>query len=107
MTRFSYSSGAQPRADEHIELIGSLKKASVIATVSVSESLLKTARGLLAPAIGRRHTYKEFLVPSNGSVDLRGIDLAFCDSLCVQSLAGARSTTNLLLRVASNIWQPR
>ena len=77
-------------ADEHIELIPSSRKVSVIATASVSGRLLKTARGLFAPAIGRRHTFKEFLVPSNGRVDLPGIDVAFCDSLAMPVVACAR-----------------
>ena len=68
-------------ADEHIDLIRSLRKPSIIAVVSVSESLLKTARSLLAPAIGRRHTFREFLLPRSERIELRGIDVAFCDSL--------------------------
>jgi DNA-binding transcriptional regulator YhcF (GntR family) len=49
-------------ADEHLDLIRSLKKPSIIAAVSVSESLLKTARSLFAPAMGRRHAFREFLL---------------------------------------------
>jgi GntR family transcriptional regulator len=72
------------RADGHLNLIRGLKKPSVIAAVSVSPSLLKTARALLAPAIGRRHTFKEFLVTEGKRrTELRGIDLAFCDSLAM------------------------
>jgi GntR family transcriptional regulator len=68
-------------ADEYLDLIRGLKKPSIIAAVSVSESLLKTARSLFAPAIGRRHTFRQILSRQQGRVDLRGIDLAFCDSL--------------------------
>jgi hypothetical protein len=54
-----------------------LKEPSVVAVVSVSRSLLKTARGLFAPAIGRRHTFREVLLKG---ADLRGVDIAICDS---------------------------
>jgi DNA-binding transcriptional regulator YhcF (GntR family) len=70
-------------AGEHLSLIRRLRNPSVVAVVSVSESLLKTARGLLAPAIERRHTFREFLAPRAGHIDLRGIDVAFCDSLAI------------------------
>lgn len=38
------------QATEHIDLIRKLQNPSIIAVVSVSESLLRTARSLLAPA---------------------------------------------------------
>jgi GntR family transcriptional regulator len=44
------------QAAEQVDLIRKLQKPSVVAVVSVSELLLKTARSLLAPAIGRKHT---------------------------------------------------
>jgi GntR family transcriptional regulator len=71
------------KADEHAELIRKLRKPSIIAAVSVSESLLIRARGMFAAAIGRRHTYREVLMPAKGRVDLAGVDLAFCDSLSI------------------------
>ena len=49
-------------ADEYVEMVRNLRDPSVISVVSVSEILLKTARGLLAPALGRRHELREFLV---------------------------------------------
>jgi GntR family transcriptional regulator len=73
-------------ADQHLDLIRSLKKPSIIAAVSVSESLLKTARSLFAPAIGRRHTFREFLLPQGQHIELRGIDVAFCDSLAMPTV---------------------
>jgi GntR family transcriptional regulator len=77
-------------ADEYLDLIRSLKKPSLIAAVSVSESLLKTARSLFAPAIGRRHTFREFLLPQSKRIDLRGIDVAFCDSLAMRTVSCRR-----------------
>jgi GntR family transcriptional regulator len=83
-------------ADEHIKLIRELAEPSVIGVASVSKMLLKTARGLLAPALGERHTLKEFLVTPGGKADLRGVDLAFCDSL---AMAKARSRNKIHYRL--------
>jgi GntR family transcriptional regulator len=71
------------QADEHAGLIRALKTPSIIAAVSVSESLLVRARSMFAAALGRRHTYRELLMPAKGRVDLGGVDLAFCDSLSI------------------------
>jgi len=70
-------------ADEYVEMVRNLRDPSVISVVSISEILLKTARGLLAPALGRRHELREFLVVSGDQPDLRAADIAFCDSLVV------------------------
>jgi hypothetical protein len=72
---------AYSRADEQVDLIRNLKSPSIVAVASVSESLLKTARSLLAPAIARKHTFQEFLLSSTDPIKLNGVDLAFCDSL--------------------------
>lgn len=74
------------RADEHVALIQGLKKPSLIAAVSISESLLKTARSLFASAVGRRHTFRKLALPRNGRLELRGIDVAFCDSLAMSAV---------------------
>lgn len=73
-------------ADEHVELIRSLKKPSIIVAVSVSESALKTARGFFAPAVGRRHTLREILLRKSGRIDLPGVDVAFCDSVAMSAV---------------------
>jgi GntR family transcriptional regulator len=72
------------KAGEQVELIRKLKKPSIVAAVSVSESLLIRGRGLFAAAIGRRHTFREVLMPAKGRVDLSGVDLALCDSLSIR-----------------------
>jgi hypothetical protein len=77
-------------ADQHVDLIRNLKKPSIIGAVSVSQSLLKTARSLFAPAIGRRHTFREFLIAQNQDIELRGIDVAFCDSLAMRTVSCRR-----------------
>lgn len=77
-------------ADEPLDTIQDLREPSVIAMVSVSEALLRTASGLLAPAVGRRHSYREFLISRRSKADLRGVDLAICDSLAMSVATGAR-----------------
>ena len=74
-------------ADRHIEFIRKLKKSSIVAAVSASESMLKTARSLFALAIGRKHTFQAILFSRMGPTDLRGIDLAFCDSLAFNTVS--------------------
>ncbi|MFL6426919.1 MAG: GntR family transcriptional regulator [Acidobacteriaceae bacterium] len=74
-------------ADEHLELIRKLTRPSIVAVASVSESLLKTARGVFAPAIGRKHVFQEHLLPMNNKLKLEGVDLVFCDSLAMKLVA--------------------
>ena len=69
------------RADEHVVLIRKLQNPSIVAVVSVSESVLKTARSFLAPELGNRHTLKELLVAQETSIKLDAADLVFCDSI--------------------------
>jgi hypothetical protein len=68
-------------ADEHVERIRKLQQPSVVAVVSVSQAFLVAARSLLAPAVGRRHTLTEYLLPLENPKVLRVADLIFCDSL--------------------------
>src|SRR5262249_7392179 len=46
-------------ADEHVERIRSLAQPSTIAVVSASRVFLTVARGILAPAVGQRHSLEE------------------------------------------------
>jgi hypothetical protein len=50
----------------------------------------KTARSLFAPAIGRQHTFREFLIVQDEGIELRGIDVAFCDSLAMHTVSCRR-----------------
>jgi GntR family transcriptional regulator len=70
-------------ADEHVAFIRNLSEPSIIGVASVSEMLLKTARSLLASALGQRHALREFHLLQQGPVDLRIVDVAFCDSLAM------------------------
>jgi len=85
-------------ADGLLGAIHNLREPSVIAMVTVSEALLRTASGLLAPAVGRRHSYREFLLTRRGKVDLRGIDVAICDSLTMSVATGTHKVHYRLLQ---------
>ena len=78
------------QAAEHVDLIRKLKNPSIVAVVSVSEGLLRTAKGLLAPAMGRKHTLDEVLVVKGAPVKLETVDLAFCDTITVSMVRSRR-----------------
>lgn len=88
-------------ATEHAELIRRLDRPSTIAAASVSGSLLKTARSLFAPALGRRHTFQEVLLNKASGIDLPGIDLAFCDSIAMRAVSARRKIHYQLVSLAS------
>jgi DNA-binding transcriptional regulator YhcF (GntR family) len=59
-------------ADDHLNVIHNLIHASTVGVISVSAVFLKTARGLLAPAIGGRHSFHEFLLQLPGTDAIPG-----------------------------------
>jgi hypothetical protein len=67
--------------DEHIKTIHALQKPSTIAVVSISQVVLNSARGILAPVIGDRHTLREYLLPSENLRGLEVTDLVLCDMI--------------------------
>jgi GntR family transcriptional regulator len=72
---------AYSRAEEHLDTIRALQQPSIVAVASISKSLLKTARSLLAPAIGKKHVFREILVSGSGQMKADGADLVFSDSV--------------------------
>lgn len=68
-------------ADDQLKWIGKLKDPSIIGIASASRAFLRTAKSLLAPVVGSRHTLKERLVNTSEAVDFREADIVFCDSL--------------------------
>ena len=68
-------------AEPEIRLVRNLREPSAIAAVSISELFLQTARGVLAPALGRRHTLREYLLLSEKPGTLDGYRFVFCDSI--------------------------
>jgi DNA-binding transcriptional regulator YhcF (GntR family) len=65
--------------DKHLKMIHQLRKPSTIAVVSISQAVLQTARGVLAPVIGQRHTIREYLLPAETPQGLEVTDLVLCD----------------------------
>ncbi len=68
-------------AENHLALIRALSEPSVIGVASISKTFLKTARSLLAPLVGRRHTMNALLLSSDRRRTLDGFDVVFCDSV--------------------------
>lgn len=68
-------------ADEHLEVLRRLEQPSVVAVVSVSAAVLQTARGLLAPALGRRHVMRDFIFPWEDPKAVQAADVVFADSV--------------------------
>ncbi|MEE8461154.1 MAG: GntR family transcriptional regulator [Acidobacteriota bacterium] len=67
--------------DEHIKTIQALQKPSTIAVVSISQAVLNTARGILAPVVGDRHSMREYLLPCENLRRLEVTDLVLCDMI--------------------------
>jgi len=88
-------------AADQLALIRNLRHASMVAVVSVSEVFLKTARSLLAPAIGERHTLCEFRFPLNDPSTLRAFDVLFTDSIASCQLKHPRLVPYRLIQPAS------
>lgn len=77
-------------ADEHVRMVRQLRQPSIIAIVSVSELFLQTAKGLLAPAISRKHTLQEYFWPKEKDRNIRAADVVFCDSITRRHVKAAR-----------------
>lgn len=88
-------------ADDLVEVLQNLQEPSVIALVSVSHDVIETARGLLAPVIGQRHTIYGLVLPLKGPNDLDGADLIFCDSIARRQLKVGKSIHYRLVSAAS------
>jgi DNA-binding transcriptional regulator YhcF (GntR family) len=77
-------------ADEHLKLIRSLKRPSVIAVVSSSGLFLEVARSLLAPAMGKRHELREIHLENEQPTAARAADVIFCDTLAKRSVRSSK-----------------
>ena len=76
--------------DDLAKQVADLRQPSVVAAVSASETVLRTARSLFAPAALLGHTLCEFLYPLKVGEDVSGADLVFCDALALPSIRHAR-----------------
>jgi DNA-binding transcriptional regulator YhcF (GntR family) len=88
-------------ADDCVERIRKLRNSAVVAVASVSQVFLKTARSLLAPAVGRRHSLCEFLLPLDNPRALRAADLIFCDSVALGQVRSSKAVHYRLVATAS------
>ena len=69
-------------ANQHVELVRGLQRPSMIALVSISEYFLRTARGVIAPVAGQRHSMREYLLTADDHPDTLGAaDIVICDSV--------------------------
>jgi GntR family transcriptional regulator len=85
------------QASEQVNLIRKLPTPSIITVVSVSESLLRTARSLLAPAIGRRHELNEVLVVEDAPMNLGAADIVICDTIAASAVRSRGKVTYRLI----------
>ena len=67
--------------DAILEGIRRLKTPSLVAVVSVSAYFLETARSLLAPAVGRRHSMQGYLMVRNRCERIGAVDVLICDAI--------------------------
>ena len=72
-------------ADDHVETVRSLLEPSNIFIVSTSARFLQTARAILAPAVGTRHSLREIFL-SDDAPSMAGADILFCDSIARQMI---------------------
>jgi hypothetical protein len=83
-------------AETHFEAVRKLTRSSIIAVVSVSETFLKTACGILAPMTGPRHTLIECLIDEHKDDPIPSADLLFCDVITFPRLR-TRSRANKVI----------
>ena len=68
-------------ADELVSMVRAMKNPALVAVVSISPYFLETARGVLAPHIGKRHSLETYCLGEGENKDLTAADLVFCDTL--------------------------
>jgi len=88
-------------ADEQLSLIRKLPNPAMIAIVSVSGVFLKTARSLLAPAVGEQHTLSDFRFPLGDPRALKAFDLIFADSIAFRQLRHTQLVLYRLIQASS------
>ena len=86
--------------DEHVKMIHQLKRPSTIAVVSISQVVLQTARGVLAPILGDRHTLRVYLLPVDDTSGLAVTDLVLCDVICYRQVSARKSVLYRLVSPA-------
>jgi len=99
------------QAAEQVNLIRKLRHPSIVAVVSASELILKTARSLLAPAIGKEHTLNEHLVVPGAPINPGAADLVICDTIAMSMVRSRHKVhyrlvaTDCLEHIATSLTQ--
>jgi len=83
-------------AEAHFEVVRKMTHPSVVAIVSISETFLKIACGLLGPRIGTRHTLIECLVDERKNARIPAADLLFCDAVTFPRVHAHRRAKNAI-----------
>ena len=91
----TFSSGS-----EQLEMVRQLREPSTIAVVSISEFVLETARGVLAPVVGQRHTLREYLLPHQNPGSLGATDLVICDMIAARRVEARKKVEYRLISPA-------
>ena len=85
-------------ANQHVELVRGLQRPSLIALVSISEYFLRTARGVLAPVAGQRHSIREHLLTAEDHPDTFGAsDIVICDSVAYRVVCSRAKREKVVL----------
>jgi len=79
-----------------IEKVRLLQKPSLIGIASISEYFLGMARGVLAPAVGKRHSMRAYLMKGSGPSMPGAADVVVCDAV-TYPVVRARHKAGLVL----------
>jgi len=94
---------AYSSAETHFDVVRKLKGPSVIAVVSISESFVKIACGLLGHMVGTRHTLIDCLLSDQRLSRIPSADLLFCDAILLPRLRADNRKKNI---IAYNLISP-
>lgn len=83
-------------AEAHFEVVRRMTRPSVVAVVSISETFLKIACGLLGPLMGTRHTLIECLLDDRRNARIPSADLMFCDAITFPRLRAHSRAKNVI-----------
>jgi len=83
-------------AGAHFDVVRKLTRPSVVAVVSISETFLKIACGLLGPMVGTRHTLIDCLLDHQKTRQIPSADLLFCDAIALARVRVPNSSKNVI-----------
>jgi DNA-binding transcriptional regulator YhcF (GntR family) len=87
-------------ASKQVKMVNELREPSAIAVVSISEMVLRIARGVLAPHVGHQHTIREYLLPEQNPSNLSATDLVICDIIAHRRVKARRPVPYRLISAA-------